>query len=73
MSRIGCLWHRMYPVVRLLQNKEDASKKIGKTTSEYLELLTIFPDNSQVSNQFLEFLETSSEFQLLWPIATDDG
>lgn len=73
MSRIGCLWHRMYPVVRLLQNKEDASKKIGKATSEYLEFLTIFPDASRESSQFLEFLKTSNEFQLLWPIATDDG
>ena len=73
MSRIGCLWHRMYPVVRLLQNKEDASKKIGKATSEYLEFLTIFPDASRESSQFLEFLKTSNEFQLLWPISTDDG
>ncbi|UXE64352.1 MAG: hypothetical protein KA717_18850 [Woronichinia naegeliana WA131] len=73
MGRVGLLWHRMYPVVRLLKNKEDASKKIGKTTSEYLEFLTIFPDGSRESSQFLEYLKTSNEFKLLWPISTDDG
>jgi hypothetical protein len=43
-----------------------------KLTGRCVEILTIFPDASDQSNQFLEFLETSSEFQLLWPISTDD-
>lgn len=65
LGRIGRIWHRMYP------HFEIHDKRI-KLTGRCVEILTIFPDASDQSNQFLEFLETSSEFQLLWPISTDD-
>jgi CRISPR-associated protein Cmr6 len=70
MGNIGRIWHRMYPFVRLLKNPEDPKKPIPKTTSQYLEFLTIFPDDSSISKEFLQFLnsEATSEgnFQRLW-------
>jgi CRISPR-associated protein Cmr6 len=36
-------------------------------TAKYLELLTIFPDDSRETQQFLEFLETQPfGFERLW-------
>jgi CRISPR-associated protein Cmr6 len=71
MGQIGRLWHRMYPLVRLVKNPQDSNgEPIPKKTTKYLELLTIFPDNSTKSRQFLEFLNSqinrSNSFQKLW-------
>jgi CRISPR-associated protein Cmr6 len=61
LNRIGRIWHRMYPHFEVLDQKV-------RSTGKYVEILTIFPDDSQTSNQFLEFLQASSDFQLLWPL-----
>lgn len=51
LGKTGRIWHRMYP----FQN------------DKYVELLTIFPDNSQRTTDFLGYLDSnSSEFQRLW-------
>ena len=82
ISQIGRLWHRMYPLVRIRKNKEgklslqSTEKEIEKRIDdyeEYIELLTIFPDNSNVTTQFLEFLDSEkSSFRKLWPKKTDE-
>lgn len=71
MGQIGRLWHRMYPVVRLVRNPQDPNgKPIPKTTPKYLEFLTLFPDNSTESRQFIQFLNSQqnhpNSFQRLW-------
>lgn len=71
VNQIGRLWHRMYPFVRLVKNPtEPDGKPIFKTTPEYFELLTIFPDNSREAANFLQFLASqqgrSLGFQKLW-------
>ena len=56
VGRVGRLWHRMYPWVPK-----------GVATPQYLELLTIFPDNSRECKEFLEFLNTKpGGFIKLW-------
>ena len=67
VSRVGKLWHRMYPVVKLLKNRHDPQDIQTRQTNQYLELLTFFPDNSPEYNQFLTFLESEQQqFQKLW-------
>jgi len=67
VSQVGRLWHRMYPIVRLLKNPEDPRKPLVKRTFSYLELLTIFPDDSPESQKFGEFLNTKPyRFEQLW-------
>jgi CRISPR-associated protein Cmr6 len=69
ISEVGRLWHRMYPVVSLVKDAKDANKKIPKLTPNYLELLTIFPDDSKECKDFLHFLNSHPEgFQQLWPL-----
>ncbi len=69
MGQIGRLWHRMYPIVRLVKNPQDGKPKPQKKPG-YLEFLTIFPDKSPESRQFLEFLNSQSNrpnnFHKLW-------
>ncbi len=57
MGKIGRLWHRMYPVVRVPPPKVPGEKPMPRVTPKFLELLTIFPDDSQESAQFLRFLQ----------------
>ena len=70
MGEIGRIWHRMYPVVGLNRPIEPGGKPIPRPTPRFLELLTIFPDDSLESERFLEFLHsqqgTSRGFRLLW-------
>ncbi len=71
MGQIGRLWHRMYPVVRLVKNPKDPNgKPLAKPTLKYLEFLTIFPDNSSESRDFLQFLDAEQSrengFKKLW-------
>jgi len=67
VSQVGRLWHRMHPIVRLLKNPEDSRKPIVKRTFNYLELLTVFPDDSPESQKFLDFLNTHPYgFEQLW-------
>lgn len=67
MGQIGRLWHRMYPVTRVIKNPEDPSKPKVVNTRQYLEIMTFFPDGSTESNQFKKFLESEQKmFQKLW-------
>ena len=70
MGKIGRIWHRMYPVVGLNRPIEPGGKPIPRPTPRFLELLTIFPDDSLESERFLEFLHSqqgaSRGFRLLW-------
>lgn len=60
-SQIGRIWHRMYP--RYTQVAEGSLKPTG----EYVELLTLFPDDSEETQEFLAFLESGNDFTKLWP------
>lgn len=67
VSQVGKLWHRMYPVIKLMKNRHDPQDVKARQTNQYLELLTIFPDSSAEFAQFLTFLESEQqEFQKLW-------
>lgn len=60
LSQIGRTWHRMYPryVVK--------DGKLMRLDKECIELLTIFPDPSEKSQSFMDFLTTdASGFQHL--------
>ena len=68
MSQISRMWHRMYPLARKLKNpKPKQPEYIYPSNSQYLELLTIFPDESDICNEFINFLSSeSSGFTKLW-------
>ena len=60
-SQVGRIWHRMYP-----HYVKTRSGELVKRKDEYVELLTIFPDESELLQNFLEFLGSQSSFSLLW-------
>ncbi|MFM6455789.1 MAG: hypothetical protein ACKPH7_28725, partial [Planktothrix sp.] len=60
MGKIGRIWHRMYPRYIVVD------QKIKRVPQEYIELLTIFPDSSPQTQDFLGFLAQSTEFEKLW-------
>jgi CRISPR-associated protein Cmr6 len=65
IGQVGRLWHRMYPP-KLLVVKQEGKPKV-KPTNRFLELLTIFPDDSEACHEFLEFLNTQPDgFKRLW-------
>lgn len=70
MGRVGRLWHRMYPRFHRFQNSE--GRTIWKSTDQYAELLTIFPNGigdkqeQEKAKNFLKFLEQETEFVRLW-------
>lgn len=65
IGQIGRLWHRMYPP-KVQVVKQEGKPQI-KSTNRFIELLTIFPDDSQESTDFLEFLKNKPDgFELLW-------
>ena len=67
VSQVGRLWHRMYPVVELKKNHDDPKTPIIKKTSRFLELLTVFPNDSAACDDFLTFLnEKPYGFEQLW-------
>ena len=68
VGQIGRLWHRMYPRVKLVGKKQDPeAKPEPRVTGEFLELLTIFGDESRECEQFLQFLQGEPfGFQQLW-------
>jgi len=69
IGQIGRLWHRMYPVVRLLKSRNDPNEIIAKPTSQYFEFLTFFPSANpdQQEQQFRNFLELEQDmFQKMW-------
>ncbi len=67
LTQIGRIWHRMHPVVLKDPDPENPRKFIPRTTPAYLELLTVFPDNTSDFDQFLTFLDSKqTDFQRLW-------
>ena len=67
VSQIGRIWHRMYPLVRLKPPEKPGEKPKPIPTPKYLELLTIFPDDSRESDQLLDFLKSHPrQFQPVW-------
>ncbi len=67
LNQVGRLWHRMYPIVLTKPDPENPEKRIPKPMPGYLELLTVFPDDTQDFADFLEFLASDrSGFQQLW-------
>ncbi len=60
MGNTGRIWHRMYP--RFVTN----DKKEIVRGDGYVELLTIFPDESLETKQFLNFLRDDSGFTKIW-------
>jgi CRISPR-associated protein Cmr6 len=67
LNQIGRTWHRMYPVVLKKPDPNNDGTFILKETPAYLELLTVFPDNTLDFEQFLTFLESNkTDFQRLW-------
>ena len=67
VGQISLIWHRLYPLIIVRNNPENPRKPIIKPTPRYLELITLFPDGSTESNDFLDFLNTKPDgFKLLW-------
>jgi len=67
LGQISRIWHRMYPIVLLKRNPKDPQKTIVQSTPRFLEILTIFPDNSDECLDFIDFLETNPDnFQRVW-------
>ncbi|MDY6785513.1 MAG: RAMP superfamily protein [Cyanobacteriota bacterium] len=67
VNQVGHLWHRMYPVVKLLRSREEPKKRVARQTRQFFELLTVFPDRTPESDGFLEFLESNQHyFEKLW-------
>ena len=68
IGQIGRIWHRMYPLVRLVKiPNQPESKPILKPTEQYFELLTFFPDESPESCDLLKFLQSQQRiFQRIW-------
>jgi len=65
IGQIGRLWHRMYSP-KVIVIKQEGKPQV-KSTNRFIELLTIFPDDSQESLDFLEFLNNKPDgFELLW-------
>ena len=62
LNNIGRIWHRMYP--RYLTTK---TGELRQKRQESVELLTIFPDESDKTQDFLKFLKNQSDFIKLWP------
>lgn len=69
MGQIGRLWHRMYPLIRLVKDPDNNNRPKPLPTNQYFELLTIFPDNTPESRELLRFLTTEQRmFTRLWPL-----
>lgn len=67
MNQVGRIWHRMYPFVNVIKDKETGKGK-PRTTPAFFEWLTIFPDGSEKSDEFLHFLDSEQRmFQKVWP------
>lgn len=59
-AKVGRIWHRMYP--RCTNNNGEL-----EISDRYVELLTIFPDNSENTQQFLQFLDQNTKFIKIFP------
>lgn len=67
IGTIGRSWHRMYP--RYVYPKD---QELRRNQDQYVELLTLFPDDSNQTQQFLGYLQNQSDpsqpgtFRQLW-------
>jgi CRISPR-associated protein Cmr6 len=61
INQIGRIWHRMYP--RYSRLKDGTMRRMN---DEYIELITIFPDSSDATKEFIEFLG-KSDFSRIYP------
>lgn len=67
IGTISRIIHRMYPLIGLIPDANNPGKKIPRKTAKYLEILTIFPNDSQDCRDFLAFLSTNPDgFQQVW-------
>ena len=67
VNQVGRVWHRMFPVVVVGSHPKKPEQKISVYSDRFLELLTVFPDESRESELFESFLESSqSLFRRLW-------
>lgn len=67
VTYIGRTWHRMYPIILIKKNSENPKKPLVKSTPQFIEILTIFPDDSDECLDFIDFLETNPDnFQRVW-------
>ncbi len=67
VNQIGRLWHRMYPLIRLVKDPANPAKPKPLLTRQFFELLTFFPDDSPESQAFYKFLAIEqNQFQRLW-------
>lgn len=68
ISKISRIWHRMYPISKKMQNRQTGEiKYLYPKNQQYLELLTVFPDDSDLCDRFLDYLgSNSSSFARLW-------
>lgn len=67
IGQVSLIWHRMYPLILVKKDPENPQKPLVRPTPRYLEFITIFPDGSKESNDFLNFLKTNTEgFEQVW-------
>jgi CRISPR-associated protein Cmr6 len=67
MGHIGRLWHRLYPYIRRVKDPENPQVPKPIFTGQYLELLTLFPDDEPTTLDFLDFLNQQQQmFLRLW-------
>ena len=67
MGQFGRIWHRMYPVIRLVKDEANPRTPQVRRTPKFIELFTIFPDrNSSQCQTFIEFLHQQDNFTKLW-------
>lgn len=59
-TKVGRIWHRMYPRYVIKDGNLER-------TNQYVELLTIFPDDSQNTQEFLQFLNDDKKFIKIFP------
>lgn len=64
MGETGRIWHRMYPQYSINQQGD------LQNTKQYVEILTIFPDDSSKCKKFIKYLidqqSTLGQFQKVW-------
>ncbi|MCM1983655.1 RAMP superfamily protein [Lyngbya confervoides] len=74
LNQIGRIWHRMYPIVTRKRDPNDEANRLPKITPFYLELLTLFPDDSKDCKKFIQFLQSEqSDFECLWGIMSNQS
>ena len=68
IGQISRIWHRMYPLARRLKNPQPKQPEYKfPPNPQYIEFLTIFPDRSDICDDFLKFLNlNNSGFTKLW-------